>query len=196
MPVQFIWSRILTMLSSDILNPLLHSAFTREITWFEASDQFPLDEFIETFQNARKRVQESLEGLTDIQVTFASPAHSLWSISESITHLVFTQGFYINKLLAISTSALPHIIEAARGFGEGAKPGIPADQLRQRMVFATEQITTVIEETRNRHNAAETEVNEFFGVCNYQTWMLLLLAHEVDHLKQIVAMRRLARAEV
>ena len=42
---------------------------------------------------------------------------------------------------------------------------------------------------------AKTEVNEFFGVCNYQTWLLLLLAHEVDHLRQIVAMRRLARTE-
>jgi len=184
------------MLSSDILNPLLNSAFTREITWLEASDRFALDEFIETFHNMRKRVLESLEGLTDAQVTFASPAHSIWSISESITHLVFTQGFYINKLLAVSTSTMPHIIEAARGFGEGAKLGIPAGQLREQMVQATEQITAAIEGTRNHHDLEKIEVNEVFGACNYQTWILLLLAHEVDHLKQIVAMRRLARAEV
>jgi hypothetical protein len=38
-------------------------------------------------------------------------------------------------------------------------------------------------------------MNEFFGVCNYQTWVLLLLGHEVDHLRQIIAMRRLARTE-
>jgi DinB family protein len=183
------------MLSSDILNPLLNSAFTREITWFEASNRFPLDEFVETFHNMRRRVQESLDGLTDAQVAYASSAHSIWSISESVTHLVFTQGFYINKLLDVSTSTLPHIAEAARGFGEGAKTGIPADQLRQQMVLATEQITTAIEGTRNHHDLAKTEVNEFFGLCNYQTWALLLLAHEVDHLKQIVAMRRLARAE-
>ena len=184
------------MLSSDVLNPLLNSAFTREITWLEASGRFELDEFIETFHNMRRRVQESLDGLTDPQVTFASSAHSIWSISESITHLVFTQGFYINKLLAVSTSTLPHIVEAARGFGEGAKSGIPAEQLREQMVFATEQVTMVIEGTRNQHNLEKIEVNEVFGVCNYQTWILLLLAHEVDHLKQIVAMRRLARAEV
>ncbi len=183
------------MLSSDILNSLLNSAFTREITWLDASNRFELDEFIENFHHTRKRVRESLEGMTDAQVTFASPAYSIWSISESITHLVFTQGFYINKLLEVSTSSMPHIIEAARGFGEGAKTGIPADQLRRQMVFATEQITTAIEGTRNHHDLAKTEVNEFFGVCNYQTWILLLLAHEVDHLKQIIAMRRLARAE-
>ena len=120
------------MLSSDILNPLLNSAFTREITWFEASDRFELDEFIETFHNMRKRVEESLDGLTDTQVAFASSAHSIWSISESITHLVFTQGFYINKLLAVSTSTLPHIVEAARGFGEAqsqaSRPGIYASR--------------------------------------------------------------------
>ncbi len=183
------------MLSSDVLNPLLNSAFTREITWLEASDQFALDEFIETFQNMRRRVQESLEGLTDAQVAFASSAHSIWSISESITHLVFTQGFYINKLLEVSTSTLPHIAEAPRGFGEGAKTGVSADQLRQQMVIATEQITATIQDTRSQHDPARTEINELFGVCNYQTWILLLLAHEVDHLKQIVAMRRLARAE-
>jgi DinB superfamily len=183
------------MLSSDILNPLINSAFTREITWFEASEQFPLDEFIETFYHTRKRVQELLVDMTDAQVAFVSKAHSLWSVSESITHLIYTQGFYINKLLSITTSSLPHIVEAARGFGEGAKTGIPADELRRQMTFAMEQVTTAIEGTRDHHDLEKTEANEFFGVCNYQTWLLLLLAHEVDHIKQIVAMRRLARTE-
>jgi hypothetical protein len=184
------------MLSSDILNPLLNSAFTRRITWFEASTRFSLNEFIETFYNLRKRVQESLEGMTDAQVSFASPAYSLWSVSESITHLIYTQGFYINKLLHITTSSMPHIVEAARGFGEGARIGIPADQLHTQLSAATEQVISAIDGTRNQHTLEKTEVNEFFGICNYQTWILLLLAHEVDHLRQVVAMRRLARTEV
>jgi len=183
------------MLSSDILNPLLNIAFIREITWLEASDRHSLDEFIETFYNMRKRSQESLEGMTDTQVVFASRAHSVWSVSESITHLIYTQGFYINKLLHISTSTMPHIVEAARGFGEGAQTGVSADQLRKRLVFATEQVETAIEGTRHDHDIEKIETNEFFGLCNYRTWILLLLAHEVDHLHQIVAMRRLARTE-
>jgi DinB family protein len=183
------------MLSSDILNPLINSAFTRQITWFEASKQYPLDEFIETFYNTRERVQESLHGMTDAQVAFASPAHSLWSVSESITHLVYTQGFYINKLLDITTSSLPHIIEAARGFGEGAKTNVPVEQLRAQIKAATAQVTETIEGTRNHHDLTKTEINEAFGVCDYQTWMLLLLSHEVDHIRQIIAMRRLARTE-
>src|SRR5687767_1249744 len=140
------------MLSSDILNPLIHSAFTREITWFEASEQFPLDEYIETFHNTRKRVQELLDDITDMQVTFASPAHSLWSVSESITHLIHTHGFYINKLLAITTSSLPHIVEAARGFGEGARTGVPVADLRSQLSFATVQVTAAIEGTREQHD--------------------------------------------
>lgn len=183
------------MLTSDVLNPLLHSAFIKEITWFEASQRFSLGEIIETFHNTRKRMQEALEGMTDVQVAFASPAYSLWSVSESITHLIYSQGFYINKLLDITVSAMPHIVEAARGFGEGAKVGVPAEQLRKRLVFATEQVTTAIEGTRDAHDHAKTETNEFFGVCNYQTWMLLLLAHEIDHFRQVAAMRRLARTE-
>jgi len=183
------------MLSSDILNPLLHAAFTREITWFDASERYPLDEFIETFYNTRTRVEESLDGMTDSQVAFASPVYSLWSVSESITHLIYTQGYYINKLLDITTSSLPHIIEAARGFGEGAITGVLADELRSQMVVATEQVGIAMEGTRNYHDPEKTEANELFGACNYQTWVFLLLAHEVDHLKQIVAMRRLARTE-
>jgi hypothetical protein len=183
------------MLSSEVLNPLLNAAFTRQTTWLEASNRHSLDEFIDTFYNIRKRLQETLEGMTDAQVTFAHPAHSVWSVSESITHLVYTQGFYINKLLEISTSALPHVVEAARGFGEGAKTGLTADQLRKRMVYATEQITTALEGTRAGHDPEKTEYNEFFGVCAYRTWVLLLLGHETDHFKQVVAMRRLGRAE-
>jgi hypothetical protein len=183
------------MISSENLNPLINQAFLREITWLEASTRHSLDEFIDTFYNTRKRVHEALEGMTDAQVAFASSAHPVWSVSESVTHLIYSQGYYINKLLDIATSSMPHIVEAARGFGEGAKTGIPADQLRKRLIFASEQITTAIEGTRHSHDPKRTEFSEFFGVCDYQTWTLLLLAHETDHFKQIVAMRRLARSE-
>jgi len=145
------------MLSSDILNPLLNTAFRRETTWLEASNRHTLDEFIDTFYNMRKRSQESLEGMTDAQVAFSSPAHSIWSVSESITHLIYTQGFYINKLLHISTSTMPHIVEAARGFGEGAQMGVSAEELRKRLVFATEQVRTAIQGTRRDHDIERIE---------------------------------------
>ena len=183
------------MIESAVLNPLLLEAYGKKITWLEASARFELDEIIATFFDTRVRVANALEGLNDEQAAFASPVHSIWSISESITHLIYSQGFYVNKLLDISTSALPHVIEAARGFGEGAQRNIPADKLRRQFKYASEQITTAIEGTRHIYDPKKTEVNEFFGVCNYQTWMFLLLAHEVDHLRQIVAMRRVARTE-
>ena len=188
-----VYNRI--VLSSDILNPLLKAAYRREITWLEASNRHSLAEFIDTFYNMRKRSQESLEGMNDAQVAFASRAHSVWSVSESITHLIYTQGFYINKLLNIATSTMPHMAEAARGFGEGAQTGVSAGELRTRLATATAQVRSAIEGTRNSYDLERTEANEFFGLCNYSTWMLLLLAHEVDHLHQIVAMRRLARTE-
>ncbi len=183
------------MIDSAILTPLILEAFTGKITWLEASTRFPLDELIETFYDTRPRVEGALENLTDAQVTFASPIHPFWSISESITHLIYSQGYYLNKLLDISTSQLPHMVEAARGFGEGAVPGISAVQLRQRLSAATEQIHTAIDGTRSDHDPDKVEVNEAFGVCTYRTYILLLLAHELDHLRQIVAMRRLGRAE-
>ncbi|MBN8657685.1 MAG: DinB family protein [Anaerolineae bacterium] len=184
------------MISSNELNPLVLSAFTKQITWLEASNQYSLDEFIETFFSTRSRTQELLDGLNDSQVAFASDVHPFWSISESITHLVYSQGFYLNTLLDIATSQLPHVVEAARGLGEGAKQDIPAEQLRKNLQFATEQIHTAIEGTRNSHDPEKAVTNSIFGVCTYKTWVLLLLAHEVDHLRQVAAMRSVARTNV
>jgi uncharacterized damage-inducible protein DinB len=181
------------MIPSEELNPLILSAFTKEITWLEASSRYSLDEFIETFYETRQRTQDRLEGLTDAQVSYASDVHPFWTISESITHLIYSQGFYLNTLLDISTSQLPHVVEAARGLGEGARQGISAEQLRTMLRSATEQIHTAIEGTRNSHAPDKTVSNQFFGICNYKTWVLLLLAHEVDHLRQIAAMRSVAR---
>lgn len=181
------------MISSTDLNPLITSAFTKQITWLEASNRYSMDEFIDTFFYTRERTQELLNGLDDSQVAFASNIHSFWSISESITHLVYSQGFYLHTLLEISTSQLPHVVEAARGFGEGAKQNISLVVLRRRLNVATEQIKAAIEGTRNSHDPEKTETDLFFGVCTYKTWVLLLLAHEVDHLRQIAAMRSVAR---
>lgn len=181
------------MIASTDLNPLILSAFTKEITWLEASGRYPLEELIETFFHTRANVQEGLAGLTDEQASFASAVHPFWSISESITHLIYTQGFYHNKLLDLSTSQLPHVVEAARGFGEGAKQGVPVKDLIVSLKAATERIQVVIEQTRNSHDPEKTERNPAFGVCNYKTWILLLLAHEVDHLRQIAAMRTVAK---
>jgi DinB superfamily len=181
------------MISSEDLNPLLLSAFTKEITWLEASTRFPLDEFIDSFYRIRAQTAANLEGLTDTQVAYASTVHPFWSISESVTHLVFTQGFYHNKLLDISTSQLAHAVEAARGFGEGAKLNTPASELTTSLNTATRKIQVVIEGTRTNHNPEKIEVSSAFGKCTYNTWMLLMLAHEVDHLRQIAAMRSVVR---
>ncbi len=183
------------MIDFETLNPIINAAFSRQITWLEASSRYPLDEIIETFYATRPRMVGTIENLTDAQVAFASPVHPFWSISESITHLIYSQNGYMNQLLDIATSQLPHAVEAARGLGEGAKPGIPVAQLRIRLAAASEQIHTAIEGTRRSHDPEKSEVNEFFGACTYKTWMLLLLSHELDHLRQVIAMRRVVRAE-
>lgn len=181
------------MIPSDILNPLILSAYTKEITWLEASSRHSLDEFIDTFYATRMRTHETLQNLTDEDVWYASKVHPFWTISESITHLVYTQGFYHNKLLDISTSQIPHIVEAARGFGEGAKQKIPVKDLVISLNAATERIQVIIDQTRNAHDPKKIERSPAFGLCNYKTWVLLLLAHEVDHLRQIVAMKRVSK---
>ena len=183
------------MIDFNVLNPLIEQAFAGKITLLEVSTRYPLNELIDAFYSTRPRILVSLEDLSDAQVAFTSPVHPFWSISETITHLMFSQNLYMNKMLDVSTSQLPHAIEAARGFGEGAKTNVPAQVLREQMAAATKQIQGVIEDTRHKHDPDKTEVNEFFGVCNYKVWMLILLVHELDHLRQLIAMRRVARSE-
>ena len=151
--------KFLLMINSNALTPLILSAFTKEISWLEASSRYSLDEFTETFFQTRKRTREILEKLTDEQVAFSSPVHPLWSISESVTHLIYTQGFYHNKLLDISTRQLPHLVEAARGLGEGAKQHISIKDLHVILNAATERIQVVLEQTRDLHDPEKVEVN-------------------------------------
>lgn len=183
------------MLDFNVLTSLIEQAFAGKMTLLDVSSRYPLDELIEAFYATRPRVLETLDNLTDEQVAFTSPIHPFWSISETITHLIFSQGLYLNKFLDVSTSQLPHAVEAARGMGEGAKIGVPAEELRQKLSAATEHLNAVIEDTRHSHDPEKTETYGFFGVCNYKVWMLILLSHELDHLRQMIAMRRLARAE-
>ena len=184
------------MLDFNVLTSQIEQMFAGKRTPLDVSTEYTLDDLIEAFYSTRPRVLTTLEDLTDAQVAFTSPVHPFWSISETITHLIFSQGLYLNKLLDVSTSHLPHAVEAARGMGEGAKIGIPAEELRQQMSIATEHLNAVIEDTRQSHDPEKIETHEFFGVCNYKVWMLLLLSHELDHLRQMIAMRRVARAEV
>lgn len=183
------------MIDFNVLNPLIEQAFAGKTTLLEVSNGYTINELIDAFYSTRPRMLVSLEDLSDAQVAFTSPVHPFWSISETITHLIFSQNFYMNKMLDVSTSQLPHAIEAARGMGEGAKTHVPAQELRERMAVATKEIQAVVEDTRHKHDPDKTEVNEFFGVCNYKVWMLILLIHELDHLRQLIAMRRLARSE-
>lgn len=180
------------MITYDVLNPLILSAFTKEMSWLEAAAHHSVDEWIETFYSTRMRTHDAINDLKDEQAWYVSKVHPFWTISESITHLIHTQGFYHNKLLDLSTSQLPHIVEAPRGLGEGAKQNIPAKDLIVSLKAATERIQTVIEQTRHAHDPEKVEKNSTFGLCNYNTWILLLLAHEVDHLRQIVAMKRVS----
>jgi hypothetical protein len=183
------------IIDRDTLNTLLLHAFSGKTTWIEASTRYPVDDFVDSFYATRALMQRTIADIDDAVARFISPVHPFWSISETITHLIYSQGFYHNKLLDIATSQMPHVLEAARGFGEGARPGLPAATLRELLQDATGQIATAIEGTRNAFEAERVEYNTFFGECTYKTWMLLLLGHEVDHVRQATLVRRLARRE-
>ncbi len=184
------------MIETADLNQLLLDAFSGKCTWLEASTKYSVNEFIEAFHRTRAVMKKTMADLTDVQVAFTIEQNPIWSISEMVTHLIYSQNFYYNQLLDITTTELPHIVEAAKGFGEGARIGRPAAELRNDLDKATVLIEDVIEKTRQNNDPRK--INDtgrnFFGKVNYQTWILLLLGHETDHVRQGIIMRRAARA--
>src|SRR5258707_10544821 len=173
------------MIETSVLNKLLLDAFSGEITWLEAATHHPLDEFIDSFFRTRAVMQKTIADLSDAQVAFIVPGNPMWSISEMVTHLIYSQNGYYNLLLDLAnTTELPHIVEAARGFGEGAKRDVPAAELRENLQKATDIIKEGIEKTRAKNDPTVMRESGLFGKVNYQTWLLLMLGHEVDHVRQ------------
>lgn len=82
------------MIETATLNQLIFDAFTGKITWLTASRQYPLDEFITAFSRTRATMQKTLDGLTDAQVAFQAPSVPTWSLSETVTHLVYSQDCF------------------------------------------------------------------------------------------------------
>jgi uncharacterized damage-inducible protein DinB len=184
------------IIDSTVLSDLLQNALMNKTTWLEASTHFTVEDYIDTFRSMRATMERTLNDLANTEADYSSPAHSIWSISETITHLVYSQGFYFNQLLENATTQIPHVLEAAKGFGEGARPHIFAEELRRVLHQATEDINLAIEDTRHTYDPDKINFNPLFGQCNYRTWLLLLLGHETDHLRQSIIMRRVARKEL
>jgi hypothetical protein len=185
------------IIDTSALNALLLEAFKGNITWLEASKKFTLDDYIDTFYRTRETMAKTISELTDAQVAYLIPGDPMWSISEMVTHLVYTQNGYYNFLLDISAKTdIPHMAEAARGFGEGAQKEVPAEILRKSLSEATERMKNVIQLTRNNHDPEGIHDSKLFGNVNYTTWILLLLGHETDHVRQGIIMRRAARNAV
>lgn len=160
------------------------------MTWLEASNQYSLDEFIDTFFYTRERTQELLDGLKRLSscVRFRCPS---LLVDQRVD---YTFGLFA-RLLSQHPAGYRHQPVAARRrsrarTGEGAKQNMPAEQLHKNLQFATEQIHTAIEGTRGNHDPEKAVTNSIFGVCTYKTWVLLLLAHEVDHLRYITDAQR------
>jgi uncharacterized damage-inducible protein DinB len=182
------------MIETKALSQLLLSALSGEITWLEASRRYSLNEFIEAFYNTRAAMEKVISDLTDEEAAYTAVNNPMWSLSETVTHLVFSQNGYFNALLDLTSWQRPHLVEAAKGFGEGARHSIPANELRQMLSAATAYIKEAIEMTKETADPLHITRNPLFGDINYNTWMLLMLGHEVDHVRQSILMRRMARA--
>src|ERR1700694_840729 len=140
------------MIESTVLYPLIYNAFSGKTTWFETSKAYPVEEWISTFYTTRAAMERTLANLTDAQAAFSTNTHPFWSLSETVTHLVYSQNGYYNWLIEITDTFTPHLIEAAKGFGEGAQVNRPADELRALLADATQHISAMLDKTVTTHD--------------------------------------------
>lgn len=182
------------IIETKAFNQLIFDAFTRKINWLEASSRYPVVDFFDTFLSTRAALRRLLNNLTDAQASYHEPGATTWSISETVTHLVFTQNSFYNAMLDITSIELPHIAEAARGFGEGSKLGVATEELRRALDDATQRIEAAFPLTLALNDPNKIVRNPLFGELNFSAWVLLLAGHEGDHYRQAAVIRRLARA--
>ena len=105
-----------------------------------------------------------------------------------------SQNGYHNLMLDLTASFMPHLAEAAKGFGEGAKPNRPADELRRVLSEATDRVRRLIDETKAQADPAAIVPHPLFGTINWGTVVLLWYGHKVDHVRQAIFMRRLSHS--
>ncbi|HVO43396.1 MAG TPA: hypothetical protein VMT34_12265 [Aggregatilineales bacterium] len=83
------------MIEQAVLSQLLNDAYTGKITWLQASRLYPIDDFIDAFFRARARMQSTIADLTDALAAYTTDTTPIWSISETVTHLIFSKTIWI-----------------------------------------------------------------------------------------------------
>ena len=151
---------------------------------------FAIDELTRPFENLRRTMSRTLQGLTEPQVTF-SPDAGTYSLSEVVTHLISAQGNTYNAFLDIACSTLPHIDPIPRGPGAGAEKGVSSADLQGRLQQATSDLIDILRKTYNPDDEREV-LHPIFNNLTYKGWMLFQLAHDLDHVKQAQTLRRSA----
>jgi len=172
----------------DNFRRLVMSAFSGKITFLDASNQFTADEIIESFHRVRRATVRALDHLSDDQVKTA-PADGSWSISQMVSHLVYTQENYDTALMNFASVSFAPTLIVAREFGAGAQIDLGVEQLRRLLEEATERIDNTFERTRFFYDPFKIIPHPAYGDAGYTTWLVFLLMHEIDHGTQVVRLQ-------
>jgi hypothetical protein len=78
------------MIDIPVLNQLILDAFTGKMTWFDASKQYPVDEFIASFRRTRDAMYKTISDLSDAHAAYQAEGNPTWSLSEMVTHLIYS----------------------------------------------------------------------------------------------------------
>jgi hypothetical protein len=146
-----------------------------------------LEELAATLRHTRARLQAIADTWTDEQLSIRPPdgeGEDRWSASEAITHLIATENWYLLHMTRLLGRREPFDV-MVRGLGDLARNGVPAAQLSAELRQATERLLSEIAAIGPDADLDAVRPSVYFGDLSLRGWVLLAVAHDVDHYEQI-----------
>lgn len=157
---------------------------------------YTLTELIDALRMTRAMIEAIATGWTQEQL-LARPqqaesdelasgedASDRWSATETLTHLVATQNWYLLHIDRLLHRRREYAV-MVRGLGDLARQEVSQAELVAMLQDATRQMIDTLENIPGDADLEAQRASVFFGDLSLRGWALLPVIHDLDHLAQI-----------
>jgi len=107
-----------------------------------------------------------------------------WSATETLTHLIATQNWYLLNLDRMLGRRQQYEI-MPRGLGDQARQDVSKEEVAAGLQRASDQLLAYLEEIPLDADLEARRNSIYFGDLGIRGWALLAIFHDLDHLGQI-----------
>jgi hypothetical protein len=160
-----------------------------------AASAYSLAELRDALARSRAPLQTIAEGWSQAQLLFrppdaaqASTDEDHWSATEALTHVIATQNWFLlhmNRLIG----RREQFDLMVRGQGDQARQDVPQDELARELAAATQRLLGFIDAIPADADLEARRNSTFYGDLALRGWVLLAIAHDLDHGAQIERLR-------